>query len=937
MAPTGRRVALSDRVVDLDTGEIAGHGRLRPTERALLAYLADHLGSWVGVDALHAEVWGFGPAVTSRAAYTSVGRLRAQIEADPSSPRHLQGERHAGYRLVDATLVRGAAPTLGNLPEAAAIYGRDAELARILTTPRPTWTVVGPGGVGKSRLALEVARRAGAAGGAWFCDLHGATTELELDRALARVLPGSGTVAERVSALGDPVVVLDHVEDARLAADLVRRLEAGAPGARIVATSGEALGLRREQVLRLAPLPCDPGVALLIDRVAAAGGTLDPRDAHALWALVDGLPLALEIVAANVALVGPSAVAARLEAGDDLQARRGDAPDRHRSLDRALAGSLGRLAPPVRRTLAVLAVLDGPFRLATAERATGDAEAARHATELVERSLVASTPEGLLRLLPTVRAAVRRFDPIPADEVLDRMLAPTVELARAGGDPSPWRQVRVWAAASEPGLRQIVDRFRRRTDLAPDLAAGVAQLLVKEGAMRSVDPETLGAWIERALGRAPPAAVAAGLWIQRARLRSRAGQPDLALVDLEAAAAAADRAGATVLGLFATWNRGGDLAFAGRSVEAWAVADTLDRGAEVSPAEDRPLVRASAERLRALITGLAGDDSEVEHLRRAAALYRAGGRDDVANDTELEHARRLVDQGRLDEADLYLREPRPGGDPLRLAELVGVIRFHRGEGEALAAVAAATLARRPTTFRTEAASAHVALGTLMVRVGDPATGARLLEAAVRLPRREPYGPVYAAWCHAVLRLVADDPAGADVHLADARARAESRALTEWVQTVAVAQADRAWARGALDEAKAALRDGFDRSRPLSFGPAALLLAETALRLGDREHARALADQVDGARVTPVVRACAHAIRATCAAVERDPAAAERHLAHTVGVHGPGAGWLDVHRAWVRAGPAGRPAAVVVTAGPLDQALASAAAELVGPRPGWLDG
>src|SRR5688500_1130994 len=95
-----RVLRFTERSVVLETGEVPGHGRLRPSELAMLVYLADRPGLLVSVGQLHTEVWGYAERVVSRAAYTTASRIRALVEADPSEPRHLLAERGEGYRLV---------------------------------------------------------------------------------------------------------------------------------------------------------------------------------------------------------------------------------------------------------------------------------------------------------------------------------------------------------------------------------------------------------------------------------------------------------------------------------------------------------------------------------------------------------------------------------------------------------------------------------------------------------------------------------------------------------------------------------------------------------------------------------------------------------------------------------------------------------------------
>ena len=238
-----RVLRLSERTVDLGTGEVAGHGRLRPTELAMLAYLAERAGELVGVDELHARVWGYAPGVVTRAAYTTASRLRAAIEPDPAAPRHLLAERGGGYRLVEVGWERVAPVSrpLGNLPEPDTLFGRTEELARLRAPGTRLWSVVGPGGIGKTRLVVEAARGSCPPAGAWFCDLQLATSPAAIEAEVARVLPGRGPIPERLRQTGEILLVLDSLASAELAAGPCEQWLAQVPSLRILASARKPL------------------------------------------------------------------------------------------------------------------------------------------------------------------------------------------------------------------------------------------------------------------------------------------------------------------------------------------------------------------------------------------------------------------------------------------------------------------------------------------------------------------------------------------------------------------------------------------------------------------------------------------------------------------------------------------------------------------------
>lgn len=938
MSTPGQLLRLSDRLVDLTTGDVAGHGRIRPTERALLAYFADRIGAWIDMDELHTQVWGYTPNVQSRAAYASVNRLRAFIETDPAAPRHLVAERGAGYRLVDAERIgTPQLPTLTNLAVPDVMFGREAELARLAGSPSRLWTIVGPGGVGKTRLAIEVGRREPPSGGVWFCDLQLARSAEDLDATVGQALPKPtiGTVVERLRQLGDVLIVLDNLEQVDGAAARIHAWLDDVPTARFLATSREPLGLVRERVLRLGPLPREEGVALLGDRMArdGTGVPLGEEVAGALWELVDGLPLALEIVAANVALLGVHGVMDRLRAGRDLRSRRTDGPGRHWSLDEVLLWSWERLLPESRRALGILATLDGAFGLPTAEVALDDPDAVTRVADLVDASLLAPAGDSRFFLLSTVRSAVRRWEPIPVSEVLDRLLQVRIDGARGTSEPA-FRAPRP-VTTSLAGLGQLVDHLAQRTDLAPDLAAHVVSLLVEEGVADGVRPETLLVWLDRALRSSPSDPVASALLLQRGQFASQSGQVHQAIADVTESAVRARRSGRLVVALTADRYRAACLALLGRDEEALALADVVEEGARALGPEDAQWFAGQAHLLRATIAGLHGDDGgEGVHRRSAAAAFRAGGHIAMAEAVEIELVRLFINEGRTAEAGALLRASERAS--WRSDEFSCFLLFHQGRFEEMVDFARRAVTRKFSTRELEQyASALTTHGIFALHAGALEDGRAWLRARLRLPARAPWGLASAARCRSVLRLLDDGPRAAWPDLVEERAAAEVAAQIGWIPEIAVDQGEIAWALGQLGDAVVVLGDCTLWHRPLAFMLPALLLAETRLRLGERDLARALAHRVLASRVTPVARARAHAILATCAAVERDATEATDQLRRTGGVRGPGAGWLAVHTAWVGALLEARPPeAVAVEPLPLELALAVAVAELTGPSPTW---
>ena len=290
-----------------------------------------------------------------------------------------------------------------------------------LLRDHPLTTLTGPGGTGKTRLALEVAR---ASPEVVFVDL-GRTASL-FDETVAEAFGirfDGGTLADAVAAVlvDEPaLVVLDNCEHLLdRCAELATELLARTPGARIVATSRERLGVPGEQVHPVAPLPlpapharweevrASPAVRLFADRAAATRpGFAITADNAAVVAEIcrrlDGLPLAVELAAARTSALPLHALADRLD--DGLLAGRTAAP-RHRSLTATVAWSHNLLPEPERALFRQLGVFPGGFDLAAVAGVAGG-DPALPLAHLVECSLV-QTEEGRFRLLTTTRAFAR--------------------------------------------------------------------------------------------------------------------------------------------------------------------------------------------------------------------------------------------------------------------------------------------------------------------------------------------------------------------------------------------------------------------------------------------------------------------------------------------------------------------------------------------------
>jgi len=336
--------------------------------------------------------------------------------------------------------LRSGRPHTGALPRPATSFvGRPDECERVsqLLRAHQLVTVTGEGGLGKTRLALEVARRAGLADypdGVWFCDVSSARDADGLAEHLAgslRIATGGGDARRAVLAAmpgARLLLVVDNCETLRpeVASLVGDMLQAGAE-VRVIATSRAPLRVLGEQVLPLDPLRLPgqmadeadapaPAVQLLVDRARAAGARVTPEQ-PALGDIVvrlDGVPLAIELAAPRLATMSPSAVANRLVRRFDLLAPApAGAPARHRTLWTTVDWSFQLLSDEARTLFAALSVFRGGWTLDTAEHiapAAGidEVAVAPLMAELVDQSMVRIDlpPEGSARydMLSTMRA-----------------------------------------------------------------------------------------------------------------------------------------------------------------------------------------------------------------------------------------------------------------------------------------------------------------------------------------------------------------------------------------------------------------------------------------------------------------------------------------------------------------------------------------------------
>jgi len=259
-----------------------------------------------------------------------------------------------------------AAPA-GNLPSLRpALVGRDEDvraLGELLRTERLV-EIVGPGGIGKTAVALSTADTL--PGTVWLVRLETAATGAEVLDAVIAALGVSGGEAALLERLRPPatVLVLDNCEHVREdAAALAVRLLDAVPGLRVLATSQVALDVDGEAVHELAPLGLDDAVELFTRRAARPG-----EDPSELCRALDGLPLAIELAAARTKTLSVEEIARRLDdrfgvLHDPLSRK----PERRRALRATISWSYELLFPDDQRGLWALAAFAGGAPLAAVE------------------------------------------------------------------------------------------------------------------------------------------------------------------------------------------------------------------------------------------------------------------------------------------------------------------------------------------------------------------------------------------------------------------------------------------------------------------------------------------------------------------------------------------------------------------------------------------
>ncbi len=440
-------------------------------------------------------------------------------------------------------------------------------------------TLTGPAGVGKTRLAHEVANRLGDAfaDGIWFVDLTPLRDPAAVPSALARSLglpdAGPDPPLKRLSAYlheRETLLILDNFEQVLPAAPLLDGLLGMAPGLRLLVTSRELLHLRAEQTLPVPPLALPdsqhlpllevlsqiPSVALFLQRAQMInpGFRLSDENAQAVAELVvrlDGLPLAIELAAARTQLLSPQMLLERLgQRLSLLHWEAQDLPERQHTLRAAIAWSYDLLSPEEQALLRRLGIFVDGFPLEAAEAVvSGGREHTIDVLEglasLVDQSLVQREEDGAggyrFRLLESVREfALEQVTSCEEGEAVGRAHARYfLELAERAALQLVGPKQRVWFLRLEQehenlrtALRWLWDQGE--SELALRLVAALGYFWEIRGYLREGQQA-----LEEALARVPDAdaRLRATLLNRLGSLLTWQGETERSLVVLEEALA----------------------------------------------------------------------------------------------------------------------------------------------------------------------------------------------------------------------------------------------------------------------------------------------------------------------------------------------------------------------------------------------------------------
>lgn len=644
----------------------------------LLMALVERAGELVGKNELIATVWP-DTIVEENNLRVHITALRKCLGEGQAGARYIVNLAGRGYSFVapvvrsfDGTPAVGSGTQrYGNLPASLSRpVGRELAVETIahLLVGHRLVTVAGPGGIGKSAVALDVAERIGERypDGLCLADLAALTDPAQVVAALASAVGASaaGTGADAVASLAGVLrdarllILVDnceHLIDG--VAEAVERLLRSTSQLTVLATSREPLQADGEQIYQLSALPVPPpdarptaaealrypGVQLFVERAMNGFENFAITDANAMQVSricqrLDGVPLAIEIVAARAGLVGLAALELGDEGSELLAATgRRTASMRHRSLRATLDWSYRHLAPMERRALRRLSVFGGWFTLPAAVAVTADqpgdeAQALEAVMALASKSLLSTDISGQefrYRLLHMTRLyaaelleaggdalQARRHHAQWQQRLLEEAMREQVPLARAR-----WMQLH---RASIDDLRTAI-RWSLATGGEELLGARLVLAGLAFGFQVSL-LEEFKAWAEAALAALRRAGIAAPdlevrLTVVLGMMRNRTADSDGAVsADIDRMIAFTREGGTPQdviwpLSLSALVK----LDFADYAGSLLALADLQAAAA----AEDDAFARLNADRVGAMVCHWAGDHGRARQLAERVLRHPA--------------------------------------------------------------------------------------------------------------------------------------------------------------------------------------------------------------------------------------------------------------------------------------------------------------------------
>jgi predicted ATPase len=407
------------------------------------------------------------------------------------------------------------------------LVGRKRELAeilRLLARERAQLvTVTGPGGVGKTRLALELAAElvADMADGVFFVDLSAVTDSALVLPTIASTLGARRELRDHI-ADKELLLVLDNMEQVADAARDVAALLAACGQLQLLVASREPLHVAAEREYPLRPLPESPAVELFRQRAGAVKPDFEaPKDVLGeLCRRLDNLPLAIELAAARVKVLSASELLARLERRLPLLSSRArDVPERQRTLRATIEWSYELLDEEEQQLFRRLSVFVGGFRLGAAEEiATADLDTLE---SLVDKSLLRHE-DGRYSMLETVREyAGDRLEQCGEAEDVRRSHVESFHRAAVSGSEDlqrldePGRRTMQLFSDEIGNYRATLEWLLARGDV--EVAAEIVWPLTLYW-FRSAQPQEAVVWLERLLENEAALGPAT-----RARVRSGAG------------------------------------------------------------------------------------------------------------------------------------------------------------------------------------------------------------------------------------------------------------------------------------------------------------------------------------------------------------------------------------------------------------------------------